>query len=215
MRNCSDILNEKQYFSITNGNALKFRIPIVLCFGAGMRAFIALCIPEQIRKSLYAELSGLAIRCGAKPIPEQNLHITLEFLGDISEDTANTVSSLMKSFEASSFEAKLGPVSTFGNKSSVAFVGLEKGAENAASIQERLHSGLLNVTELLDIDKRVFVPHVSIARGRSKSLNKMAELSSKCWKGSELFIVNRMEFKKSILGKSSATYETIFEKELP
>lgn len=218
IRNCSDILNEKQYFSITNRNALKFRIPIGLCFGAGMRAFIALCIPEQIRKSLYTGLSSLAIKCGAKPIPEQNLHITLEFLGDINEDVANNVSSLIKSFEACSFEAKLGPVSTFGNKSSVAFAALEKGAKDVASIQKRLHSELFNIIELpdmLDIDKRAFVPHVSIARGQPKSLNELAELSTKYWKGSEFFILNRMEFKKSILSQSSATYETIFGKELP
>ena len=179
-----------------------------------MRAFIALEIPDFIRTSVAKALLGADARYGIKLIPLQNVHITLEFLGEISEETISVISDIIASINAGKFDASLGKISTFGAHSSVAFMGMATGESKAVAIRDFLHSKL-SVLHGIKLEDREFFSHLSIARGRSRNLNSFAAGMSKTWSGSETFTISSLTLKRSILGSGNAKYETIFVKELP
>ena len=179
-----------------------------------MRAFIALEIPDFIRTSVAKALLGADARYGIKPIPPQNMHITLEFLGETSEETIPVISDIIASINAGKFDASLGKISTFGAHSSVAFVGMATGESEAVAIRDLIHCKLSSLHGI-KLEDREFLPHLSIARGRSRNLNSFAAGMSKTWSGSETFTISSLTLKRSILGSGNAKYETIFVKELP
>ena len=178
-----------------------------------MRAFIALEIPDCIRTSVAQALLGADARYGIKLIPLQNMHITLEFLGEISEETIPVISDIIASISAVKFDAALGKISTFGAHSSVAFMGMATGESEAVAIRDLIHCKLSELHGI-KLEDREFFPHLSIARGRSRNLNSFAAGMSKTWSGSETFTISSLTLKRSIRGSGNARYETIFEKEL-
>ena len=178
-----------------------------------MRAFIALEIPDRIRESIAGVLLGYGTRYGIKIIPPENMHITLEFLGEISEETASAVSCVMASLDAGKFEAALGKISTFCERSSVAFMDMGVGSNDAIAIHDSLH-GKLSAMQGIRLEKREFFPHLSVARGSSKNLKAFAAGMSKEWTCSETFTISRLALKRSMPGGANAKYETIFEKGL-
>lgn len=50
-----------------------------------MRAFVAVLIPDEIRKNIISFYKSLGAVKGIKAVPYDNLHITLDFLGEIKE----------------------------------------------------------------------------------------------------------------------------------
>ncbi|HMM05764.1 MAG TPA: RNA 2',3'-cyclic phosphodiesterase [Clostridiales bacterium] len=51
-----------------------------------MRAFVAILLPTEIRKNIASFYGDLGIVKGIKGVPWENLHITLNFLGEIEEE---------------------------------------------------------------------------------------------------------------------------------
>ncbi len=51
-----------------------------------MRAFVAILIPAEIRKNIALFYDSLGTVKGIKGVPWENLHITLNFLGEIKEE---------------------------------------------------------------------------------------------------------------------------------
>ena len=61
-----------------------------------MRAFIAIDIPEDIRRELIVVQTLLRPRTTtARWIPAESAHLTLKFLGEISDERANDVHQAM------------------------------------------------------------------------------------------------------------------------
>ena len=178
-----------------------------------MRAFIAFEIPEQIRESIAKALLGAGAKYGIKIIPQQNMHVTIEFLGEISEESASEVSDAMASVNTAKFSAAFGKISTFGSHSSVAFIGMNAGEKEAIAVHDILHEKLSGLSGIR-LENPVFFPHMSIARGSSKNLNALATGMQKDWSCSETFTMCKLALKKSVLGGPNARYETIFEKGL-
>ncbi len=171
-----------------------------------MRAFIALEIPEETRQYIFLKISSIAVKCGARPIKEKSLHITLEFLGEINDNLASSLSDALSAIQAKSFEASLGSVSTFGTHSNVAFMNLEKGRKEAIDLHGMLRERLLAINEIKQrLDKREFLPG---------SLNKLASLSQGLWADSGPFKISTIALKRSVLLPDGAEYETIFSKNL-
>ncbi|MCL4387713.1 RNA 2',3'-cyclic phosphodiesterase [Candidatus Marsarchaeota archaeon] len=178
-----------------------------------MRAFIAFEIPERIRELIAKALLGAGAKYGIKIIPQENMHITIGFLGEISEESASEVSGIMASVNAAKFNAAFGKISTFGSHSSVAFMGMDIGDKEAIAMHGLLY-GKLSRLSSIKLENSKFFPHMSVARGLSKNLNAFAAGMQKDWARSETFTIGKLALKKSVLGAANARYETIFEKEL-
>jgi 2'-5' RNA ligase len=172
-----------------------------------MRAFIAVEIPEHIRSEIFSLVSGF--QSGIKPILTNNIHITMEFLGEIDENGIAEVVSIIENTSLSPFTLSLGKARTFGSSGSVAFMDIVDGKKELKILYESMHGKLAKIKKL---DEREYLPHVSIARGSPQALQLLCDRVNKVWRGSEVFKADSIAIKKSILGGMHAEYITVFEK---
>jgi 2'-5' RNA ligase len=124
-----------------------------------MRAFIAVPIPEEP----VAQLARLqaAIPFG-RPVPEENLHLTLAFLGDAPEPALADLNDLLQAMRAPAVEIRFSALDTFtAAERGLVFVAVVRTAPLQA-----LHDRLATLcrTAGLDLPRRRFRPHVTLKR---------------------------------------------------
>lgn len=132
-----------------------------------MRCFIAIILPDRIRDEiakLQAELrrGGLKLRW----VPPENIHLTLKFLGEITEEQSVCVGSLLAQVAAqtSAFELAVEGVGQFPPKGvpRVVWVGAGGDIPRLLDLEQRIREGLDR--ESIAYDKKPFHPHLTIAR---------------------------------------------------
>ncbi|MEM3227825.1 MAG: RNA 2',3'-cyclic phosphodiesterase [Candidatus Micrarchaeaceae archaeon] len=126
------------------------------------RAFTAIDVPDSI-KDRIAEVEKELEGGGMRLADRESLHITLHFLGEIKDSTAEKVEKLMDRISARPFEISLGGIGFFEpGRPRVVFIGIEKGKEEINEIYEQLRAPMLEMG--LRLDNREFLPHLTIAR---------------------------------------------------
>ena len=129
-----------------------------------MRLFIALVLPETAR----ADLAALQLRFSTgRAVPQENLHLTLAFLGDQTEETAEAVHDALDHLRAPALSLSLAQGTVFGGRHGQA-VGIEaEGGRPLAELHDRIQSRLRGAGVLPE--RRRFRPHVTLARLKGHS----------------------------------------------
>jgi RNA 2',3'-cyclic 3'-phosphodiesterase len=138
-----------------------------------IRAFIAVGLPEGLKKEL-AELEA-QLKKNSPPVVKwvdpNSIHITLKFLGEVSEDS---IDELMLAIEESSqgmspFKLEVSEVGAFPSldRVQVIWVGVKGEIEKIAQLQKRIESN----TEQLGFphESRAFNPHLTLGRVRNEA----------------------------------------------
>jgi len=136
------------------------------------RLFTGLEIPYEVQLALSLKRGGLS---GARWIDPENYHITLRFIGDVDNSTADEISyELDRLSNSDGFRLRLSHLGAFGGDKPRA---LYAGVENNEALQ-RLQAAQERVLRRagLDPEARKFVPHVSLARLRGTSPVEVADL---------------------------------------
>jgi 2'-5' RNA ligase len=123
-----------------------------------IRAFAAIALPEAVRFDLMLLQQGLPVR----PVPPENLHLTLLFLGEVPERRLEDIDLAFRQLRAPGFELALAGVGLFGGaKPRVVYVG---AAENPAlrRLQAKVETAARGAG--FDLPARRFAPHVTLAR---------------------------------------------------
>ncbi len=124
-----------------------------------MRLFIALPLPEEACDALDA----LQTRFSAgRPTPYDNLHLTLAFLGEQSEDTAEAVHEALETLRAPAPVLSFSGGTVFGGRHGQAVALEAGGGAGLAGLHDRVLSRLRAVG--VTPDRRRFRPHVTLAR---------------------------------------------------
>jgi RNA 2',3'-cyclic 3'-phosphodiesterase len=137
------------------------------------RLFTGLEIPPEVAQSLSMLRGGLP---GARWIDPENYHVTLRFIGDVDDDIAHEVASLLGRVKRGAFELRLDGVISFGSKKPRAVVATVSPAApliEAQAEQERLMQRIG-----LEPEGRKYTPHVTLARLRDASNRDVAEYLS-------------------------------------
>ena len=137
------------------------------------RLFTGLEIPSDIAQSLSTLRGGLP---GARWIDPQNYHVTLRFIGDVDDDVAREVESLLGRVKRGSFELRLDGLSSFGGKKPRAVVATV--ANSAALMEAQAEQERLMQRIGLEPEGRKYTPHVTLARLRDASSRDVAEYLS-------------------------------------
>ncbi|HWU99542.1 MAG TPA: RNA 2',3'-cyclic phosphodiesterase [Devosia sp.] len=135
------------------------------------RLFTGLEVPYHVQSALWLKRGGLS---GARWIDPENYHITLRFIGDVDNRTADEVSyELDRLSYSEGFGIRLSHSGTFGGDTPRA---LYAGGENSEGLQrlQAAHERVLRRAGL-EPEARRFVPHVSLARLRGASAVEVAE----------------------------------------
>ena len=172
-----------------------------------MRSFIAVELPEGILKRVSEAQAKLPQ--GLRPVSQKNMHITLAFLGEISEERAREVSAAMGALDCSAFPLSCAGLGAFPSRKSARI--LWAGIESPGLL--KLQKGLEQKLSGLGFEKGDFTPHMTIARAKSQaSLDSLLEKYSGFQFGS--CTISSIFLKKSTLAPEGPVYETLYEHRL-
>lgn len=125
-----------------------------------IRAFVAIALPPRARAPLAAAQDRLP--ASVRRTPEENLHITLAFLGDLPEPDVAEVDLALQALRAPPFGLRLSGVGVFGGRRPRAvWAGLAP-----CPALDRLQAAVMHAARAagVDLPARRFVPHVTLAR---------------------------------------------------
>ena len=169
-----------------------------------MRTFVAIEVNNNnVLNSIHQVQSELNIK--AKPVELHNMHFTVQFLGEVSEEMIRKISDALNSIEFSIFSITFASIGAFPKPNSprVIWVGVNDGANELEKLAEIIRVKLSNIG--FSPDKK-FKPHVTIFRVKSKieDLTGKLEKFSSCSFGKQE--ISEIKLKKSELTPNGPIY---------
>src|ERR1043166_1698280 len=142
------------------------------------RLFVAIDLPESTRQ-LLATLDP-HIR-GVRWVDSAQIHLTLAFFGDVSDETDIALREKLSAIEFGAFFLPIVGVGTFSTKGApkIIWVGVGKAHPHLFQIHKRVQEAALAVG--IDPELRPWHPHITIARCRdvsAQSLRKFLQSNS-------------------------------------
>jgi 2'-5' RNA ligase len=135
-----------------------------------MRLFIAINFPEEIKRGLGAFIRNLSqTPSDLRWVRDENLHLTLQFLGNVPEDQVSAVNSAMQNSVngIGPFELVLEGTGVFPSvqRPRVLWVGISGDTAPLFKLQRQVQREM----KLLGFEpeNRKFSPHLTLARARS------------------------------------------------
>jgi len=187
-----------------------------------IRAFLAIELKDQ---ATLKEIELFTARLNQnqpklKVVEPQNLHITVKFLGDISESLAPKIYKIIQEdineqlFNGKSYKYILKGAGQF-NKFSVIWIKLNGDINFLQKIKDTTEK-CLNEKLNIELDKRTtFKPHLTIGRLKSNKINfktfatfkKLIQEASNLEFG--IFKINQVKLKKSVLTPNGPIYSDL------
>lgn len=123
-----------------------------------MRVFTAICIPDDIRDTLYRTAEGIkTIYPRANVTRKDNLHLTLVFIGET--DRIDDIRKAVGSVRFEPFRLCIRGTGYF--RSGIEWAGIARSSE-LMRIQKDLNSGLTDMG--FSVEDRRYSPHLTLAR---------------------------------------------------
>lgn len=173
-----------------------------------MRSFIAVDIPNEIKKKLISLEKEIPSFEGKFTSPE-NLHLTLKFLGEIDKNTLKKVEENLSKVKFKKFSAEIDSLGIFNNSKSKRLprkIILWASLTNCDGLQEKIDSVLSDVFA----EERRFMGHITIARIKRLDNEEMFLKTIRSIKPKEMkFEVSSFVLKKSVLSQNGPSYENI------
>jgi 2'-5' RNA ligase len=171
------------------------------------RLFVAIRPPAAIRNALLGLMEGVR---GARWQDDEQLHLTLRFIGEVDSRVADDAAAALGSVRQPPFSITLDGVGQFGSR----------GRANALWAGVRPHDALAHLHRKVDQalvraglepERRAYLPHITLARFGRESGGLDAFLARHAGLRSDPFEVNGFGLYESRLGHEGAAY-TIVER---
>ena len=178
-----------------------------------IRSFIAVHLSDHVREEISKFQSELK-RLGAdvKWVRPESMHITLKFLGNVTEDQVVSIREIMHSIAQPEvpFEIAIRGVGCFPNEKRprVLWLGIQSESTALANMANALNTALEKIN--FEREKRTFKPHLTL--GRVKTLKNMDEVIQQMNAhgfDSEPFRIERIHLMKSQLKPTGAEYTVL------
>jgi 2'-5' RNA ligase len=171
------------------------------------RLFVAIRPPAVIRGDLLGLMEGVR---GARWQDDEQLHLTLRFVGEVDARVAEDVAAALGTVRQPPFAVAIDGVGQFGSR----------GRANALWAGVRPHDALAHLHRKVDQalvraglepERRAYLPHITLARFGRESGGLDAFLARHAGLRSDPFEVTGFALYESRLGHEGATY-TIVER---
>lgn len=167
------------------------------------RLFVALRPPAAIRARLLAAMGGLP---GARWQSDDQLHLTLRFIGEVDPHRADDIAAALGQIHAPALALRLGAPGHFAHRGRPEALWVGVGPQAAL---ERLHDKVDRalVRAGLEPERRAFTPHITLARF-ARSAPPLAALPAVDL-GAADFTIAHFGLYESTLGHEGARYAEV------
>lgn len=176
-----------------------------------MRTFIAIELPKDISDYLFSlqnELKKELADAKISWVAKKNIHLTLKFLGETSEEKAEHVRSILKKISFKKFSVHLHKTGIFKSKSIPRVIWIDfQPTENILALQKIIDEETL----ALFPGEQQFKAHITIGRIKAlKKKNTPLPRTEKALQPKE-FGINSFKLIQSTLTKDGPHYKTLEE----
>jgi 2'-5' RNA ligase len=168
-----------------------------------IRLFVAVEVPQDIR--LYLKDLGRGIP-GARPLPAEQIHLTLCFLGEVERSLFQDVRECLFEVEKKPFSLQISGVGHFPPRGTpkVLWAGVTP-TDELVRLKKRVDRALQTCG--LELEKRKFSPHITLARLRNSPIQRVSEfLAGNSFLQTPKFTVDSFHLFSSRLGKRKAVF---------
>lgn len=171
-----------------------------------LRLFAGLSLPDGVKARLNIMCSGIP---GARWVEPENLHLTLRFIGEVDEPTAEEIDYALRQIEDEAFDLTLTGLGTFGKhgKEHTLWVGVTPSPQ-LLHLQSKVESAVVRSGQ--GAEERKFTPHVTIARMNRPDLIRLRHFIE----GNGLFLagpfrVDHFTLYESVPGNGGPVYTAL------
>lgn len=180
-----------------------------------MRLFIAIPISDNIKRELghiQSKLTGRITREKVRWVSPENIHLTLNFLGEVEADMISPIKECMQKavYNIFEFRVSIENIGAFPNKKKprVLWVGCKDKEGVISSIEKNLSAGLIKFG--FKREKRKYLPHLTLGRIKHvRGKTDRMEFNSLDNVKLGTLKINQVQLIESCLRSKGADYTTI------
>lgn len=174
-----------------------------------MRLFLGLPVPMELARTLIRAAQKIDLPKARWTAPEK-AHLTLVFLGEVTDDRLATIEQELAELDAASVQIRITRLGSFP-RTGVLFAEVDPASDLRrlqAQVAERLtHNGFIQ-------EPRPYRPHITLARfDPARNLNQ-ARLASLLSPSAVSFRVETINLYRSHLSAKGSSYEILAQKKL-
>jgi RNA 2',3'-cyclic 3'-phosphodiesterase len=168
-----------------------------------LRLFVGIGFPPELKLRLSLLCSGVP---GAKWVDPGNFHLTLRFIGEVSESAAADVDDALARVRGRRFPLQLtGPGVFGGDRPRNLWVGVER-SQDLLVLRNKIEQALIGTG--LPPEPRKFAPHVTLARLHNPPIDQLGEfLAAQAGFCAEPLPVEAFSLIASFQTKAGSVYE--------
>ena len=171
-----------------------------------MRLFLSIDFNQQLREELSSWIPELA---GWKKTPVEQVHLTLVFIGECTEQDLKTIHKRLQMIRFPRFSLEISNLGTFPNIKNprILWAGVSPD-ETLMKLQKQV----ADLTESFQdrVEKREYVPHITLARRkRNGNLKTVRNLIEKPTYPQNAYI-QEFNLKQSLLKPSGSEHQTLY-----
>ncbi len=172
-----------------------------------MRCFISIPLPEDIKEILIQTQKRLFGHAKVRWIAKKNLHLTIKFLGEITEKDIKEIKERLSKIKFESIKTKLNALGTFPDLSYIRVIWVNlTPEERIIKLQQKIDQELLYKFP----QEQRFSTHITL--GRVKFIKKKKDFIKQL-KETKIpdkeFTINEFQLMKSTLTKDGPIYNVI------
>lgn len=182
-----------------------------------LRLFWAINLPSQVKKDLYHQIKTplSALPVNLKWVADQNIHLTLQFLGDVEAARVRDIYHAVQKNLAGFGSLTLGitALGVFPGRKSprVFWAGLSGQVKELGVLHSRVQGAHIPLG--FKPDKRRFAPHITLARFRSPQNCKefLQRVEGLSFENNKLgaFVVEQVDLMQSTLTRGGPIYKVL------
>ncbi|HEY9580302.1 MAG TPA: RNA 2',3'-cyclic phosphodiesterase [Rhizorhapis sp.] len=169
------------------------------------RLFVAIRPPSAIRKALLSIMGGVE---GARWQSDDQLHLTLRFIGEVDRHRADDIAAALATVGGAPFTIRLSAAGVFDHRGRIdaLWAGVTPHDELRA-----LHKKIDRACQSAGTapDQRAYLPHITLARLNRASGPVHDFLSLHAGLSSEPFVLDQFGLFESELGREGAVYHLV------
>lgn len=179
-----------------------------------MKLFIAIEIPENVQKQITELQKNINFTPDqAKHTFSKEPHITLKFLGEISEVNLPKIQESLKKISFQKFKAEINQNASFANEDYLRVAWFTLEPQQLTQLHQKIEQQLKSVRTKKN-KSEIFIPHITIARFKYVKDRKLIIEQIKKLKITAEWKVSSFKLIKSTLTPKGPVYEILEEYKL-